>query len=465
MAAFLWSRILEAVDLQRGWRARSRPLPWDLPGAMAARKSVQIAKNLDASLISLKATADQLQQLCMEHEDAGDSVAECARQLNRSSLQCIQAALDKVHCELLCDFVRTVTYHSSNRAVQCPIGMSRRRWFQDHTEPFAAQDNANRLRMARGSMLLIEGEVEAILQGLSKQSSRRISIGRGLRGRQREGRGHHSHELINRWALTVAEGFQKPKRPGVEAREQIYLRTMRPYRAAGSPDVTPRASLFTDLAGSFSEQSYDEPPFVLSRHFNQHVEEFEHGFGDEDEIDDSRSHSSDDETKATLKTNRELQADAEGQEPIMDALMLYIPPSAVHPKSIHGPATELNSPTPPITRASPTSPASRNVTRTASPSTPSRMGHRAAVGTPAIRRSAGSGVAVGAQSAGMSSQATPPLGGPEQLSLAVLSQQLSNLSSPSWGLSALPSPTHAPVGSPLATVSATEFLQLGGVKH
>ena len=59
------------------------------PGT-AARQSMLIARSLHASLTTLKDTADQLQKLCVEHVDAGDAVAECARQLNRSSLQCIQ---------------------------------------------------------------------------------------------------------------------------------------------------------------------------------------------------------------------------------------------------------------------------------------------------------------------------------------------------------------------------------------
>ena len=40
----------------------------------------------------------------------------------------------------------------------------------------------------------------------------------------------------------VSPGFQKPERPGPEEREKMYLRALRPYRAAGSPDVTPHMS-------------------------------------------------------------------------------------------------------------------------------------------------------------------------------------------------------------------------------
>ncbi len=49
-----------------------------------------IDRSLAVSTSNLKSIAEQLQKLCMEHEDAGDSLAECARQLNRSTLQCIQ---------------------------------------------------------------------------------------------------------------------------------------------------------------------------------------------------------------------------------------------------------------------------------------------------------------------------------------------------------------------------------------
>ena len=66
----------------------------------------------------------------------------------------MQSALDKVHCELLCDFVRVVTYHTSNRAVQCPIGMNRRRWFKDQSDPFAAQVQLRPVCYASSSHLL-----------------------------------------------------------------------------------------------------------------------------------------------------------------------------------------------------------------------------------------------------------------------------------------------------------------------
>ncbi len=71
-----------------------------LPGA-GARQSVMVARNLHASLSTLKDTAEQLQGLCVEHVDAGDALAECARQLNRSSLQCIQVLVGRMIITLI----------------------------------------------------------------------------------------------------------------------------------------------------------------------------------------------------------------------------------------------------------------------------------------------------------------------------------------------------------------------------
>ncbi|KAK9824793.1 hypothetical protein WJX74_009226 [Apatococcus lobatus] len=615
-------------------QVRPRPMAVEAVPGSAARQSVIVTKNLHASLSTLKDTAEQLQRLCVEHVDAGDALAECARQLNRSSLQCIQSALDKVHCELLCDFVRVVTYHSSNRAVQCPIGMNRRRWFKDQSDPFAAQDTANKLRYARGSMLLNDPELEDILDDLQKQGSRRVSMPMAPKSRLR-GNSKASQDPIDRWAYRAAVGFQKPERPGPEEREKMYLRTLRPYRPAGSPDITPHASpriprpsprlmehmrppviqedsaghrddseasFQTDLAQSFSEMSAgqllgegrpwtmwssrlsetssseglslddteaegDERTLAIPRlaldfiiphssgrpspvaasarssspdHFlpgplssdsqaaaatspgvPQHLAdglqsqvsrcprhlditirdaENHHMVDGSLQLQDkagaasrmlaelkerrlgrgSQSPSPSPSPAAipslqvsseALKTNRELQADAQGQEPILDALMLYIPPSAAHPKLTPGLVSEPSTPAP--ARWTPTNPSSRAVSRIASPNTPARLTTTPTLSAhgpvTALRRAAASPLAgVGTSGhplLGTHSSGTPP-GTALQLGSGGLSRDLSGLTNPSWGLSALSSPTQPPDGYPFGAQSGVApTLQLGGLTN
>lgn len=69
------------------------------------------------------------------------------------------------------------------------------------------QDTANRLRYARGSQLLNEAELEDILEGLQRQSSRRISAPMSAKGRLRGSRKAYQ-DPIDRWAYraTVGEG-------------------------------------------------------------------------------------------------------------------------------------------------------------------------------------------------------------------------------------------------------------------
>lgn len=154
----------------------------------------------------------------------------------------------------------------------------------------------------------------------------------------------------------------------------------------------------------------------------------------------------------------------QGQEPIMDALMLYIPPPAAHPKSTPGLVSEPSTPAP--ARGTPTNPSTRPTSRIASPNTPARLpstplrgaatGFRRAAASPLAGVGSGGVPVTGAHSTG-----TPP-GIGQQLSSAGLSRDLSGLANPSWGLSALSSPTQPPDGYPFgANNGAAQMLQLG----
>lgn len=78
---------------------------------------------------------------------------------------------------------------------------------QSTTESLSAslQDAANKLRYARGSMLLNAAELKDLLEGLQKQGSQRASAPTAHRGRLRGNR-KASQDPIDLWAYRAAVG-------------------------------------------------------------------------------------------------------------------------------------------------------------------------------------------------------------------------------------------------------------------